>query len=54
MILLLSFRLNNLIAMAIGIIISHSVVLSNISQELKDSYCWMITLGISCTKDKRN
>jgi hypothetical protein len=38
MIILSSTRLNNLIAMVIGIIISQSVVLSNISQELKDSY----------------
>ena len=38
MIILSTPRLNNLIAMIIGIIASQSVVLSKISQELKDSY----------------
>jgi hypothetical protein len=38
MIILSSTRLNNLVAMVIGIIISQSVVLSNISQKLKDTY----------------
>ena len=38
MIILSTPRLNNLIAMVIGIIASQSVVLSKISQELKDSY----------------
>ena len=38
MIILSTPRLNNLIAMIIGITSSHSVVLSKISQELKDCY----------------
>ena len=38
MVLLNLNRLNNLIAMVIGIIVSRSVILSNISQELKDCY----------------
>ena len=38
MIILSSARLTNLVAMVIGIIISQSVILSKISQELKDSY----------------
>ena len=38
MIILSTPRLNNLIAIIIGIIASQSVVLSKISQELKDSY----------------
>lgn len=38
MIILSSTRLNNLVAMVVGIIVSQSVVLSKISQELKDSY----------------
>lgn len=38
MVILSSTRLNNLIAMIIGLITSQSVVLSKISQELKDSY----------------
>ena len=37
MIILSTPRLNNLIAIIIGIIASQSVVLSKISQELKDS-----------------
>ena len=37
-IILSSSRLNNLIAMVIGIIISQSVILSKISQELKYSH----------------
>jgi hypothetical protein len=42
-------RLNNLIAMIIGIISSQSVVLSKISQELKDCY----SLGTEESKIKR-
>lgn len=38
MIILSSARLNTLVAMIVGIIISQSVVLSKVSQELKDSY----------------
>lgn len=38
MMILSSSRLNNLVAMIVGIVISQSVVLSKISQELKDSY----------------
>ena len=38
MLILSSPRLNNLVAMVVGIIICQSVVLSKISQELKDSY----------------
>ena len=38
MIILSAPGLNNLIAMVIGIICSQSVVLSKISQELKDNY----------------
>lgn len=38
MIILSSTRLNNLVAIVIGIITSQSVILSKISQELKDSY----------------
>ena len=38
MIILSAPRLNNLIALIIGIIFSHSVVLSKIPQELKDFY----------------
>jgi hypothetical protein len=38
MIILSSIRLNNLVALVIGIIISQSVVLSKIAQELKDCY----------------
>lgn len=38
MIILSSTRLNNLVAVVVGIIVSQSVVLSKISQELKDSY----------------
>ncbi|WP_368488027.1 transposase [Clostridium sp. BJN0013] len=38
MIILSSYRLNNLIAIVVGIIVSQSVILSKISQELKDSY----------------
>ena len=74
MLILKSTRLNNLVALIIVIIVSRSVILSNISQELKDcysrgneeskikmmylcisiAYCWIITLGTSCTKDKKN
>ena len=74
MLILKSTRLNNLVAVIIGIIVSRSVILSNISQELKDcysrgneeskikmmylcisiAYCWIITLGTSCSKDKKN
>ena len=38
MITLSSNRLNNLVAMIVGIIISKTVVLSDISQKLKDSF----------------
>ena len=38
MLILKSTRLNNLVAVIIGIIVSRSVILSNISQELKDCY----------------
>lgn len=38
MIILSSNRLNNLVAMIVGIIVSQSVILSDISQKLKDSY----------------
>ena len=38
MVLLNSNRLNNLIAMVVGIIVSRSITLSHISQELKDCY----------------
>lgn len=38
MLILKSTRLNNLVAVIIGIIVSRSVILSNISQELKDYY----------------
>ena len=49
MIILSAPRLNNLIAMIIGIICSQSVVLSKISQELKDNY----SLGTEESKIKR-
>ena len=49
MIILSTPRLNNLIAMIIGIICSQSVVLSKISQELKDNY----SLGTEEHKIKR-
>ncbi|MCS6130346.1 transposase [Clostridium botulinum] len=49
MIILSAPRLNNLIAMIIGIICSQSVVLSKISQELKDCY----SLGTEESKIKR-
>lgn len=38
MIILSSTRLNNLVAMIVGIIVSQSVILSDISQKLKDSF----------------
>lgn len=38
MLILKSTGLNNLVAVIIGIIVSCSVILSNISQELKDCY----------------
>ena len=49
MIILSTPRLNNLIAMIIGIITSQSVILSKISQELKDCY----SLGTEESKIKR-
>lgn len=49
MIILSAPRLNNLIAIVVGIIISQSVVLSKISQELKDCY----SLGTEESKIKR-
>ena len=49
MIILSAPRLNNLIAVIIGIICSQSVVLSKISQELKDSY----SVGTETSKVKR-
>ena len=49
MIILSKPRLNNLIAMVIGIITSQSVILSKISQELKDCY----SLGTEESKIKR-
>jgi len=49
MIILSAPRLKNLIAVIIGIILSQSVVLSKISQELKDSY----SLGTEESKIKR-
>lgn len=49
MIILSAPRLNNLIAIIIGIICSQSVVLSKISQELKDSY----SVGSETSKVKR-
>ena len=49
MIILSAPRLNNLIAMVIGIICSQSVVLSKISQELKDNY----SLGTEESKIKK-
>ena len=49
MIILSTPRLNNLIEMIIGIITSQSVVLSKISQELKDCY----SLGTEESKIKR-
>ena len=49
MIILSKPRLNNLIAMIIGIITSQSVILSKISQELKDCY----SLGTEESKIKR-
>ena len=49
MIILSIPRLNNLIAMIIGIITSQSVVLSKISQELKNCY----SLGTEESKIKR-
>lgn len=49
MIILSTHRLNNLVAMIIGIISSQSVVLSKISQELKDCY----SLGTEESKIKR-
>ena len=49
MIILSKPRLNNLIAMVIGIITSQSVILSKISQELKDCY----SLGTEEGKIKR-
>ena len=49
MIILSMPRLNNLIAMIIGIITSQSVVLSKISQELKNCY----SLGTEESKIKR-
>lgn len=39
MLILSSNRLNNLIAVVIGVIVSRSVILSDIAQELKDHYC---------------
>ena len=38
MIILSSIRLTNLVAMIVGIIISKSVILSDISEKLKDSF----------------
>lgn len=38
MIILSSSRLNNLIALVVGIIVSQSIILSKISQELKDPH----------------
>ena len=49
MIILSAPRLNNLIAMVIGIICSQSIVLSKIFQELKDNY----SLGTEESKIKR-
>lgn len=49
MIILSAPRLKNLITVVIGIILSQSVVLSKISQELKDSY----SLGTEESKIKR-
>ncbi|MDY2629936.1 MAG: hypothetical protein SPH93_10720 [Clostridium sp.] len=49
MIILSATCLNNLIAIVIGIICSESVVLSKISQELKDSY----SVGTETGKVKR-
>lgn len=49
MIILSAPRLNNLVATIIGIISSKSVVLSKISQELKDCY----SLGTEESKIKR-
>ena len=49
MIILSATCLNNLIAIVIGIICSESVVLSKISQELKDSY----SLGTETSKVKK-
>ena len=49
MIILSTPRLNNLIAMIIGIITSQSVILSKISQELKDCY----SLGTEESKIKK-
>ena len=49
MIILSTHRLNNLMAMIIGIISSQLVVLSKISQELKDCY----SLGTEESKIKR-
>ena len=49
MIILSTHRLNNLVEMVIGIIYSQSVVLSKISQELKDCY----SLGTKKSKIKR-
>ena len=40
MIILSSTRLNNLVAMIVGIIVSQSVILSDISQKLKDSFSY--------------
>ena len=48
-IILSTLRLNNLIAMIIGIITSHSIDLSKISQELKDCY----SLGTEESKIKK-
>ena len=49
MIILSAPRLNNLIAVIIGIICAQSVVLSKISQELKDYY----SVGTETSKVKR-
>ncbi|MFT8350176.1 hypothetical protein [Clostridium saccharoperbutylacetonicum] len=38
MIILSSTRLNNLVTMIVGIVVSQSVILSDISQKLKDSF----------------
>lgn len=49
MIILFTPRLNNLIAMIIGIISSQSIILSKISQKLKDCY----SLGTEESKIRR-
>ena len=43
MLILKSTRLNNLVAIIIGIIVSRSIILSNLSQELKDFSVFLIT-----------